>query len=161
MNVRSIAAFAVLVPAFVVLAGQKAVHPDVAQAALSIEEIDTEMGCQVNIKAKNGGNSGDIWFWSEESRVRSRQGVVKFWGPWKKPLPMSNRRIRPGELVTMTMELDLGCSYARQYEFRLWKDTKTNAVTRCYGGDKGTTNRDIPLSDVARLFTVSSGSVGC
>ncbi|MFO7588558.1 MAG: hypothetical protein R6X22_10840 [Gemmatimonadota bacterium] len=160
MFVRTIIACAILVPALAVVAGSEASHPDAARAAVTIEEIDTPMGCQVNVTAKNGGSSGDIWFWSEESRVRTRQGVVKFWGPWKKPLPMSNRRIRPGELAKMTMELDLGCDFARQYEFRLWKGTKTNAVTRCYGGDKGTTRRDIPLSDVDRLFSTST-NVGC
>lgn len=163
MTARSLLACAALLPAVGLLIAAEPPLPGGGAPTLDVHAVDTDRGCRITVKAQNT-DSEDIWLWSENSRVRTRQGVLaKFWGPWKKPLPMSNRRIRPNELATMTMELDLSCDRFRQYEFHFWKGTKSNAVTRCYGGDKGTKLREIRFLSLASYFqaTLSEAKTGC
>jgi hypothetical protein len=158
MFAKGFIAIGVLAPTLGLALGAAPSRSDeLADITTSIETVDTARGCRITVKAKNGGSRGDIYLRSEDSRVRAKiraLGVNLKWGTWKKPLPMSNRRIKPGELVTMTMELSLNCNVRRQYEFVFKKGS--NKAFRCYGGSKGTTIRDIALSDVNRLFTYAS-----
>lgn len=107
------------------------------------------MGCRITIKASNAAGP-DIWLMSEDSRVRAqvKTPLGKQWGPWK-GIPMSNRRIRAGETATMAAELDLGCSYVRQYQFQFKRGS--DLANKSYGGT-GTTRTTIDLGNAATLF---------
>lgn len=121
-------------------------------AHVSAEPIITaegSLGCRITVKAANASR-GDIWLLSEESRVRAeiRTPAGRVWGSWKR-LPMSNRRIRPGETATMTAELDLTCNNRRRYEFRF--RSGVNSADLPFGG-AGTTRTSLDLGSVDRLF---------
>lgn len=110
---------------------------------------DDAPGCRVTIKANNASRT-DIWLMSEDSRVRAevKTPLGRKWGPWK-TIPMSNRRIRPGESATMAAELDLGCTNRRQYQFQFKRGS--DVANHSYGGT-GTTRTTIDLGDAASLF---------
>lgn len=108
------------------------------------------MGCRVTVKASNSGKS-DIWIRSEDSRVRAyiKIGPTSTWGTWKQ-FPMSNRRVRPGESITMAAELELGCDFKRQYEFALKRGVESQ--WKKIGGSDGTTTSTLVLGDLYQLF---------
>lgn len=115
----------------------------------SVAPADEALGCRITVKASNASRT-DIWLMSEDSRVRAevKTPLGPKWGPWK-VIPMSNRRIRPGESASMTAELDLGCSNRRQYQFRFKQGS--NTADKNYGST-GTTRTTIDLGNAAVLF---------
>lgn len=145
------AAIAVLIPVgYLAAASSEESREADPEVRLEMSAIDTERGCRITMKATNESRA-DIWVINENSRVRARKKIPTGYAPWGfwSRMPMSNVRVQPGRVASITGEFSFGCKAKRQYEFHLKKGSYT--ATKLYGGT-GTTDRTLQLGNLDRSF---------
>ncbi len=122
--------------------------PEIGVAVLGPAVLPNgSLGCDVTVTARNTGTQ--TLKISNATQVRAKPSISPQFGTWKK-LWKSNQFVHAGKSWSAVERLDFGCSYVRQYRFRITYGGNEKAFF--YPSKGGTKNETVSLGNLYTKF---------